>query len=100
MHTNQALLGSSTEIQRRFFEVFFTQMQQEERIKAAYVFQLVDWSTEATNVFRSDFEGDPTAEAFFESFATSLQTLGLIAYDNGQQRPAWGEFLKWLKVFE
>ena len=100
MHTDTPLLRSSQEIQRRFFEVFFDRMQKEERIKTAYVFQLVDWSTEATALFEEFFPNDPEAQAFFETFATSLESLGLINYEDGMQRPAWGEFIKWLIAFQ
>ena len=99
MHTDMERLNSSEEIQRKFFEVFFGTMQRENRIRAAYVFQLVDWSEEATELFRAFFTDDATSIDFFESYAASLKSLGMLTYEDGTQRPAWNEFLKWLSIF-
>ena len=98
MHSGSDILESDEEIQRQFFEVFYTEMQKEERIRAAYVFQLVDWSPALTASFVQLLEGLP--QEFIDGFEESLNTIGLINYSNGQRKEAWGEFIKWVAEFK
>lgn len=100
MYSGNNTLNSSQEIQRRFFELFFTEMKNEERIKAAFNFQLVDWSPEATEIFAQAFENEGMPLDFILQFAESLETIGLIQYDDGQRKKAWDEFIYWLREFE
>jgi hypothetical protein len=98
MWSGDDVLDSSEEIQRKFFEVFFSELEKEERIRAAYVFQLVDWSPELTEAFNNMFfEDEEIPQSFLDSFAESLETIGLIHYSNGLRKPAWNEFIKWIK---
>lgn len=92
-------LDSSEEIQRKFFEVFFREMQNHERIKAAYNFQLVDWSPNTTQIFSDVLEEEGMDQDFIDQFAESLNTIGLVRYDNGAKKPAWDEFVYWLGEF-
>ncbi len=99
MYSGSTTLNSSQEIQRRFFEVFFSEMKNEERIKAAFNFQLVDWSPEVTELFNKMLEDEGLPQAFIDQFAESLETIGLINYNNGTIKKAWDEFLFWVKEF-
>lgn len=97
MHSGSEILASNEEIQRQFFEVFFTEMQKEERIRAAYVFQLVDWSPTLTSSYIQLLEGLP--QEFIDGFEESLNTIGLLHYEDGQRKAAWGEFMRWVEEF-
>jgi hypothetical protein len=94
LHAGSTLLDSSEEIQRNFYESFFEFMQNNQDIRAAYAFQLVDWSPETTELFLQSGSGDDLYNAYSEH----LQTLGLINYSDGSIKPAWNEFLRWLSV--
>lgn len=100
MYSGNTALNSSEEIQRRFFEIFFTEMKHTERFKAAYNFQLVDWSPEVTEIFVQALEEEGLPQAFINQFSESLETIGLIHYDNGMQKKAWDEFVFWLREFK
>lgn len=98
MH-NVERFNSSEEVQRAFFEYFLTRMEQEERIRAAYVFQLVDWSPETVAFFNQIFEEEVPQE-FINNYGDLLQQIGLINYEDGTRKKAWDEFLKWVKKFK
>ncbi|MFP4060633.1 MAG: hypothetical protein ACLFUC_09155 [Bacteroidales bacterium] len=99
MYSGNTTLNSSQEIQRKFFEVFFNEMKEKERIKAAFNFQLVDWSPEVTEIFNEMLENEGLPQDFIDQFAESLETIGLIQYDNGTRKKAWNEFLFWVSEF-
>ncbi|MFP4564036.1 MAG: hypothetical protein ACLFRY_12090 [Spirochaetia bacterium] len=99
MWSGSNLLPSNAEIQRRFFETFFEEMEKNERIRAAYVFQLVDWSPETSDILAQMLRAENVAEDFVGVFIESLETIGLTRYEDGQARPAWDEFLLWLERF-
>lgn len=99
MWSGSNLLQSNEEIQRRFFEVFFEEMEARERIRAAYVFQLVDWSPEVSGIYEEIFIAEGLPREFVNTFTESLETIGLLNYEDGKPRPAWDEFLRWLKRF-
>ncbi len=99
MHSDQPLLESSEEIQRTFFTTFFQAMENEPRMKAAYVFQLVDWSPETIEVFNTLYEpGVP--QSFIDRYSAVLASLGLIHYETGQRKAAWDEFIRWVERFK
>ena len=100
MYSGNTTLNSSQETQRKFFEVFFTEMKNNERIKAAYNFQLVDWSPEVTEIFVRALEEEGLPQDFIDQFSESLETIGLIHYDNGIRKKSWDEFIFWLKEFD
>ena len=100
MYSGNTTLNSSQEIQRKFFEVFFAEMKKEERIKAAFNFQLVDWSPEVTEIFNEMLEDEGMPQEFIDQFAESLETIGLINFTNGTRKQAWDEFLFWLTEFD
>jgi hypothetical protein len=100
MYSGNTILNSSRETQRRFFELFFTEMKRTERIKAAYIFQLVDWAPEVTEIFKRLLEEEGVPQDFIDQFSESLETVGLIDYDTGERKQAWHEFVFWLKAFD
>ena len=100
MYSGNTSLNSSEEIQRKFFEVFFSEMKNQERIRAAFNFQLVDWSPEVTQIFNELLEDEGLPEDFVEQFAESLETIGLINYDDGTRKSSWNEFIYWVSEFE
>lgn len=97
MYSGNTYLNSSQEIQREFFEIFFEQMEQQARMKAAYNFQLVDWSPEVTDSYAEAFEGEDVPQEFIEQLSESLETMGLINYSNGTRKSAWNEFINQIK---
>ncbi len=99
MWSGSNLLPSNGEIQRHFFEVFFEEMERQPRIRAAYVFQLVDWSPKASAIFSDILRAEGQSEDLVNVFTEMLETIGLIRYKDGFQRPAWEEFVRWLKRF-
>lgn len=97
MYSGNTFLYSSQEIQRKFFEIFFEQMQQQERIKVAYNFQLVDWSFEVTDLYAEAFQGEGLPQEFIDQLSESLETVGLINYSDGTRKNAWDEFIYWME---
>ena len=94
MHSNADLLNSSEAIQAAFFDTFFTRMQAEPQMRAAFVFQLVDWSPEAIAVLNTAFEDD-TPEEFIEQYGAVLAAIGLIHYEDGRRKAAWERVMYW-----
>lgn len=100
MFSGNTTLNSSQEIQRKFFEVFFSEMKNQERMRAAFNFQLVDWSPEVTQIFNEMLEDEGLPKEFIDQFAESLETIGLISYNDGMRKSAWDEFIYWISEFE
>lgn len=99
-YPTESYLNSSEETQRKFFEVFFREMQNHDRIKAAYIFQMVDWSPDTTQIFSDLLEDEGLDPAFINQFAETLNTMGLVRYPDGTKKPAWDEFADWVGVFD
>lgn len=99
MFAGSDLLRSDEETQRRFFEVFFHEMERQERLRAAYVFQLVDWSPEVSALMAEPLHAEAVPEEFIRVFTESLETMGLIRYEDGVRKPAWDEFVRWVERF-
>lgn len=99
MHSNTDLLNSSEAIQAAFFDTFFSRMQTEPQMRAAFVFQLVDWSPEAIAVLNTTYEED-VPEEFIEQYSAVLASIGLIQYEDGRQKAAWGRLLHWVEVLQ
>jgi len=95
-----SIMESSSEKQGIFFDAFFQRMQSEPQLRAAVVFQLVDWSPDTTDLFMEAFENAGLPEEFLFAFRESLRTVGLIRYEDGSQKPAWNEFLNWIENFK
>ena len=98
MHSDTDLLNSSEEIQRDFFTTFFTIMENEERIKAAYIFQMVDWSPGTAAIISEAYEAD-TPQWFIDQYGRVLETLGMIDFETGERKLAWNEIIHWIEKF-
>jgi hypothetical protein len=94
LHAGGTILDSSEETQRKFYEIFFQFMQNNSDIRAAYAFQLVDWSQETVDHYLLPEDG----EDFNNAYSEHLLTLGLINYSDGCVKPAWHEFMRWLSI--
>jgi hypothetical protein len=100
MHSGSTVLNSSEEIQQEFFETIFQEMKNNEQINVAYVFQLVDWSHELTDLYEQIFVDEGLPQDYIDAFSESLETIGLIQYSDGKSKLAWTEFMHWLNEFE
>lgn len=93
------LEGASEESQRLFFETVFGYMEEHPRFRAAVVFQLIDWSPSTANIFRQDLLDSGIGEDFVNMFLESLETVGLMRFEDGTPKSAWNEFLQWVERF-
>lgn len=91
-------IGSSAEIQAEFFRLFFDEMKKRPQIRAAFVFQLVDWSQDLSELI-SDGLRQEGLDRLAESLDEWLTTTGLIAYPSGEGRPALDVFLDAISRF-
>ncbi len=86
--------GATAELQQRFYEVVLAELSSRPRLRAAVVFQLVDWDPALVEAFYSEpFRQAGLPESFIEEFAESLETVGLLRFEDGSARPAWDAFL-------
>ena len=93
-HADGSLLGSTPAQQQRFFAHAFAELASEPRIRAAFVFQLVDWSPELfATMYGGVLEGEGVPQDFADRFEEWLLTTGLMTYTDGTTRPAWDTFL-------
>jgi hypothetical protein len=89
-----SVIGTSPEAQAQFFEIALPFIRNHPRIRAAYVFQMVDWSEELTDRFFADpFRDAGLPEPFVESFEEWLETIGFVTFEEGTIRPSWTVFL-------
>lgn len=88
---------SSLQIQEDFFAFMGRRIALDDQLLGATVFQLFDWSPELVESFvREGLNGgDP---ALFSQFAEALATIGLVAWADGETRPAWEEWLSSLET--
>lgn len=100
MHSGGTLTASTPAIQKQFYEAFFTRMAREERFRAAWVFQLVDWSPATTDLILDLLRADNLPDDFVNEYGEILNTIGLISYETGERKPAWEEVMEWLLKFE
>lgn len=89
-------IGTSPEQQRAFFEEAFTALRTKPKVRAAFVFQLVDWSQSLTSLFGQILRDEGVEDSFVRRFEEWLMTIGFCTYDDGTQRPSWDEFLECL----
>ncbi|MEM7657762.1 MAG: hypothetical protein AAF399_16645 [Bacteroidota bacterium] len=97
LHSGGENLTDSPENQAAFFQATFEMMEREPRFRAAYVFQLVDWSPEVADLFMSLFDGEDVPSIFIEEYREVLLNLGLIRYEDGTRKPAWDVYIDWVK---
>ena len=86
--------GATPEQQRQFFEVVFAEIENRPRLRATVVFQLVDWDPALVEEHYSrPFREAGLPESFIQQFAESLESVGLLRYEDGSVRPAWASFV-------
>jgi hypothetical protein len=96
-----SVIGSNREAQKRFFRTAFAAARRLPELRAAYVFQMVDWSEDLTDTYvRGSIGGERLPEPFVKSFEEWLATSGLIGYERGRVRPAWYAFVDALEAGE
>lgn len=100
IHSGSTLVNSSEEIQADFFETFFTRMEQEPRLRAAVVFQLVDWDPATTEIILDLLRVENVSDDFVNEYGEILNTLGLIKYETGESKLAWEVMIRFLKAFQ
>lgn len=99
MYSGSTLMNSSEEIQADFFEAFFTRMEQEPRLRAAVVFQLVDWEPATTEIILDFLRAENVSEDFVNEYGEVLNTLGLIKHETGESKLAWDVLIRFVKAF-
>ena len=99
MHNDSSSLNSSETKQAEFFDQFFAFMEETDQVRAAFVFQLVNWSTEVVEIFNRVFEAE-TPDWFIEQYGQVVQSIGLINYKNGKKKKAYETFIKWIFEFQ
>lgn len=85
------ILGSSVEFQAEWFEAAFRRIALEPQIRAAYVFELLDWSPELVEDLYSELVAIP---GLGERLNQWFLTTGLFAYEDTTARPAWDVFIE------
>jgi hypothetical protein len=94
-YPEDSIIGTNPEAQAEFFRLFYNKLVQTPEVRAAFVFQLVDWSEELAILYLKVFQDDPEfSEQFLQSFAEWLETSGLITDEHGTARPALEVFLE------
>ncbi|MES9972373.1 MAG: hypothetical protein ABW092_20260 [Candidatus Thiodiazotropha sp.] len=92
--TTTSLMNASETKQAEFFETFFTRMNNEGLLKAAFIFQLVDWDPVLVDTYYNQpLTAAGLPQDFILRFVESYETMGLIRYSDGSQRAAWDRVL-------
>jgi hypothetical protein len=75
-------------------------MEVEERLRAAVVFQLVDWDPDLVDsLYTQPLLQEGVPQDYVLRFAESLETTGLIRYADGSARPSWNKVLEYIELF-
>jgi hypothetical protein len=99
MHSGGGLASSDPETQAAFFEIFGNIMAAEPRIRTAYLWQLVDWSPQLSGMYVELLNDEVIDPVFLRMYEEVLQSIGLVDYSTGEEKPAWKVFLKWVAYF-
>ncbi len=86
-------MRASLEKQKRFFETMAESIAAHPKLRAAFVFQLVDWSPELAKWFNESLLGEEAAGSTGDKLTEWIMTTGLIRFADGEARPAWPIFL-------
>ncbi|MES9991796.1 MAG: hypothetical protein ABW098_07575 [Candidatus Thiodiazotropha sp.] len=90
-----SLMNASETKQAEFYEAFFTRMRSENLLKAAFIFQLVDWDPALVEThYTQPLTAAGLPEDFILRFVESYETIGLIKYTDGSERLAWSSVLE------
>ncbi len=84
-----SVIGTSNATQAEFFRLATRGIRARPSIRAAYVFQLVDWSETLTKRYIQLLESENLPQVFIDSFEEWLRTTGLVTFEQGTIRPAW-----------
>lgn len=84
-------LGATAALQAGFYADVAAALAVEPRLRAAFAFQLIDWSPEAIALLESSIQDAP--QWFIDRFVESLATMGMLRYADGTPRPAWTAWL-------
>lgn len=84
-------LGATEALQAGFYADIGAALVAEPRLRAAFAFQLVDWSPEAIALLEASIQDAP--QWFIDRFVESLATVGMRRYADGTPRPAWSAWL-------
>lgn len=84
-------LGATAALQAAFYADVGAALAVEPRLRAAFAFQLVDWSPEAIALLGASIQDAP--QWFIDRFVESLATMGMRRYTDGTPRAAWSTWL-------
>jgi hypothetical protein len=82
-----SVLSATEAAQAAFFDAVISRMKAEPRLRAAFVFQQIDWSPTLAKQY-----SDPYRSAYpklADQVQESLATMGLMRWSDGTPRPAW-----------
>lgn len=86
-------VGSSDDHQAAWFTAAFAAIEARPAVRAAFVFEFLDWSEELVDASYGDLiDAEPELADFFERFRGWLTTTGLFTADM-TPRPAWQVYL-------
>ena len=85
-------IGASASAQAGFYQAVFAALSARPAVRAAFAFQLVDWSPALAATVGDAYRqaGLPALAAILEE---TLRTIGLVDYRTGVARPAWAAWL-------
>lgn len=86
--------------QARYFQAFAEQMQADDRLRAAFVFQMLDWSPSLAELFAQELAALGFGQAVIDLFTESLSTTGLCRWQDVSCRPAWDSVLDAIAEFQ
>lgn len=88
---------ANPDLQARFFDVVLGELAVRERLRAAIIFQMIDWNPDLVeSEYSKAFRAEGLPESFIQQYAESLETVGLLRLRDGTARPAWATFLSHL----
>ncbi len=99
---NQRSMGrlmGNPQLQADFFRFSAEAFAEDEQLRAAIVFQLLDWSPENARLF-GDFLRDEGMPIAADQIEESLATTGLCRWSDGVCRSAWTSWIEGLKLLE
>jgi len=99
MSSSQYYFGSSEDIQASFYFYFFNEMKNDDQIRTANIFQMVDWSDEVIDIFLDGAFDHTVDPIFIEQYEEALRSIGLMDFETGEIKSAWDEINRWITEF-
>lgn len=90
----ESIIGTSEAKQDDFFRVGFAEIGNRPSIRAAFAFQMVDWSAELIELLAADLRAEGLPPVWVDTFYEWFRTTGFIRYEDGSARPSWNTFLE------